>query len=775
MSDKCHCYIYRFSIILPLYFSRFMEILLLKSSTNIREMKILVLFTTMVCLFPAGYAQYIAGERIVLASEIPGLIKQLKNTVGQQRAELLLKIGYGHLYKDGENKADLDSSMLYAQQAVEYSTQIQHASFINESLLLTSMVYMEQKNMPAAKKMLPVLNDSNRLKMLICLGKFDLETQPSAPGGHTFLDSAAQSARAALKLALKLKKLQGETAFLLESIARGYSDQKFHNLAEKQYLLLLDYVDSTGFSAKARVLSWLSRTYTDQGHFYKATNFGIDAEKALNTNSSDADFALVHMNLGNLFSLQEKPEQAVLYFGNLLADPQKYRPFLGMYAIANTYCNNLRKIKPAEEVLPYIQKFKQQCPIGSDYDRSYYHLMLANAYREMKQFGSAEKNYLESIRYGKIAKIPTAGVSLNLGILYNQFNEHEKALGVLNAAEHGWVSEPILANGFLYISRSEAALGNYGQAYDYLLKSKTISDSIFAVNKAKLTQELEVQYQTQKKEADLRIKEENILFLHQRAELIRTVTILIVALLAVIIGLLFWLFRAKLKSNRLITHKNELLQQLVKDKSWLLKEMHHRVKNNLHTIMNLLEFQSVYLHDDALDAIRNSQSRIFSMSLIHQKLYQSDDDAKTIDMASYIPELVAYLKDCFGRRQNLHVNIHMDRSVICYVEDAVPLGLIINEAVTNSMKYAFKNDQNGKIDITLRATGTDKYELIIADNGTGLSKDFNLDTATTLGFQLIKGLSEQLEAQLQVINEDGLKIILSGIAVHRTSKVKTKL
>jgi two-component sensor histidine kinase len=730
----------------------------------------------MVSFFSVGYTQYIEGERIVIATEIPGLVGQLKNTPdGPQRAELLLKVGYGHLYKDGENKADLDSGMLYAQQAADYSTQIKHASFSNESLLLTSMLYMEQKNMPAAKKILPILNDSNRLKMLICLGKFDMHTQPFAPGGHSFLDSAVLSAQAAMKLALKLKMLRAETALLVESIGRGYSDQKFHDLAEKQYLFLLNYVDSAGFSAKARVLSWLSRTYSDQGNFYKATSYGINAEKALNTSSSDADLSLVYMNLGNLFSLQEKTEQAVLYFGKLVADPQKYRPFLGMYAIANTYCNNLRKVKPVEEILSFMQKFKQQCPIQSDYDRSYYHLILANVYREMKQFKLAENNYLESIRYGKSAKTPTAGVSLNLGILYNQSNEHQKALDVLKEAEKSWVSEPILANGFLYISRSEAALGNHGQAYDYLLKSKTISDSMFAVNKARLTQELEVQYQTQKKEADLRIKEDNIQFLRQRAELIRTVTIVILSLLAVIIALLFWLFRAKLKSNKVITHKNELLQQLVKDKSWLLKEMHHRVKNNLHTIMNLLEFQSAYLHDDALDAIRNSQTRIFSMSLIHQKLYQADDDAKTVDMAGYIPELVAYLKDCFGRQHNMHVNINMDHSVVFYVEDAVPLGLIINEAVTNSMKYAFKSDQHGEIDISLQPTGTDKYELIIADNGTGLGKDFNLDTATTLGFQLIKGLSEQLEAQVQVINENGLKVILSGISVHRTSKVKTKL
>jgi two-component sensor histidine kinase len=343
------------------------------------------------------------------------------------------------------------------------------------------------------------------------------------------------------------------------------------------------------------------------------------------------------------------------------------------------------------------------------------------------------------------------------------------------------------------------------------------------VSKEKHTQELEIQYQTQKKEADLRLKEENIRFLNQHAQLLeqdakiqqtkleaasllsenneielklqkkdieiltkssilqlaqieradakRRVTALVIILLAVIIALLVWLFWTKLRSNKVITNKNGLLQQLLKDKSWLLKEMHHRIKNNLHIIMNLLEFQSSHLHDDALEAIKNSQSRIFSMSLIHQKLYQTDD-AKTIDMVYYVPELVSYLKECFSLQHNSRINMDIDHTAF-HVTEAVPLGLIINEAVTNSMKHAFKNNRHGEINISLKATGKDQYELILADNGTGLSEDFDIENATSLGFQLIKGLSDQLEAQLRIVNENGLKITLSAISVYKAIKFKT--
>jgi two-component system, sensor histidine kinase PdtaS len=407
-------------------------------------------------------------------------------------------------------------------------------------------------------------------------------------------------------------------------------------------------------------------------------------------------------------------------------------------------------------------------------------------------------------------------------MLYSQFNYHEKAMAAYKKAEK-WSAgqnELEVANNFAHISQSEAAMGNYQNAYYYLLKSKTVSDSIYVVSKGKYTKELEIQYQTQKKEENIRnlhqhaqllerdariqqakliaasllsrnneieqkLKEKDIESLtnssklqqaeieqaktkSEQAEVIRKITILIIMLLAIIIALLCWSFWTKLRSNKIITRKNGQLQQLLTDKSWLLKEMHHRVKNNLHIIMNLLEFQSTYLQDGALEAIKNSQSRIFSMSLIHQKLYQTDD-AKTIDMAYYVPELVSFLRECFSLQPHFRINMDIDHAAF-HVTEAVPLGLIINEAVTNSMKYAFRKRLSGEINISLKASGANEYELILADNGTGLSEDFDIAHATTLGFQLIKGLSDQLEAQLHIINENGLKIMLSGISVQKTTR-----
>jgi two-component system, sensor histidine kinase PdtaS len=394
------------------------------------------------------------------------------------------------------------------------------------------------------------------------------------------------------------------------------------------------------------------------------------------------------------------------------------------------------------------------------------------------------------------------------------FKMAEKKMSVENS--------PLIAMNSLALARAEAAFGNHENAYRFLLNSKTLSDSIFTVGKARLTDELETQYQTSKKEAELRSKEENILVLHHNAERMeqeakireaklkeasligqrneialqlkakefeilrknsleqqaaidrakarKKLTFLIIGLLSAIVSLLCWLFWSKLKSNKVISDKNSLLQQLVKDKSWLLKEMHHRVKNNLHTIVSLLETQSIYLQDDALQAIQHSQSRIFSMSLIHQQLYQSDD-CKTIDMATYVPELVGSLKESFSLYRTFQMQLDID-PVAFNVDEAVCLGLIINEALTNSMKYAFDAGQRGEIYIRLKATRHDECELVLADNGRGLQKDFDHAKPGSLGFQLIRGLSEQLQASLAIVNDNGLKIVVSGISAYRTNRVK---
>jgi len=208
-----------------------------------------------------------------------------------------------------------------------------------------------------------------------------------------------------------------------------------------------------------------------------------------------------------------------------------------------------------------------------------------------------------------------------------------------------------------------------------------------------------------------------------------------------------------------LSERNFCLGQINEEKDWLVKEIHHRVKNNLQIIISLLNTQSSYLtNTEAREAIRNSQHRMFALSLIHQKLYQADS-LSSIDTTAYIQELISYLLDEYDGEDRVSMQLdlaplHLDVSL------AVPFGLIVNEAVSNTLKYAFPGKAKGAIKLSIRSTDQINYVMEIADDGIGLPHDYDPDTSGSLGTILMKGLSRQLGGQFEIRNADGVMVSL---------------
>ncbi|WP_250124130.1 PAS domain S-box protein [Chroococcidiopsis sp. CCMEE 29] len=200
---------------------------------------------------------------------------------------------------------------------------------------------------------------------------------------------------------------------------------------------------------------------------------------------------------------------------------------------------------------------------------------------------------------------------------------------------------------------------------------------------------------------------------------------------------------------------DEKIKASLKEKEVLLKEIHHRVKNNLQIISSLLKLQSGYIKDKhTLEMFKDSQSRIRSMALIHEKLYQSQDLSK-VDFAEYITNLAAnlfrsYELDPTAINSSLNVE-----SIFLEIDVAVPCGLIINELVSNSLKYAFPDRRKGEIRIHLHSDNQHEIKLIVGDNGIGLPKDFDFQKTGTLGLQLVNNLVEQLEGTIEVNGHSG--------------------
>lgn len=210
-----------------------------------------------------------------------------------------------------------------------------------------------------------------------------------------------------------------------------------------------------------------------------------------------------------------------------------------------------------------------------------------------------------------------------------------------------------------------------------------------------------------------------------------------------------------------ITHRKEdekRLKRSLDEKEAMVQEVHHRVKNNMQVISSLLGLQSMYLEDDKVQsALQESQNRVHSMAMVHEKLYQSKN-LSSVDIKEYLNEIMQYL---LSNYQMDSYNIKTDfqtEQVEMDIKTAAPLGLIINELLTNSLKYAFPNKEG---EITLKICLIDDcYHLLIADNGVGLPSNFKLDQTKTLGLQLVNRLVRQIDGSIELKKVEGTEFII---------------
>jgi two-component sensor histidine kinase/PAS domain-containing protein len=204
----------------------------------------------------------------------------------------------------------------------------------------------------------------------------------------------------------------------------------------------------------------------------------------------------------------------------------------------------------------------------------------------------------------------------------------------------------------------------------------------------------------------------------------------------------------------------EQIQRSLREKDVLLKEIHHRVKNNLQIIISLLNLQSGYIKDEAtLKAVKDGQLRVRSMALVHEKFYQAEELLE-INFGDYISKLCQYLYQAYGDRTNrVKVELNVD-PVSLDMDTAMPCGLLVNEIVSNCYKYAFPDGHSGVISIDFhRLDGA--VQLKIQDDGIGFPAGFDPLTAESLGMQLIQALTSQLDGNLEVERKVGTGFIVT--------------
>lgn len=361
-----------------------------------------------------------------------------------------------------------------------------------------------------------------------------------------------------------------------------------------------------------------------------------------------------------------------------------------------------------------------------------------------------------------------------VGNIYLQLKNYDEAqslhLKSLNLARELKNSEKIKLAGNA-LSTIYAIKGNYKNAYEMSLLLKQVSDSL---NKNEIRQKVlqtRLSYDSLKQIERTKIHQKDILQKQSEIENSKKTMYLTIAALVLVLTLAITFYRgynSTKKTNAIIERqkkeaeeKNVIIENSLKEKEILLKEIHHRVKNNLQIISSLLNLQAKQVKDEETKKIMNeARMRIASMALIHQKIYQSGN-LGSVDMQTYIEQMFQAVETTFNNnKKNIshYINTH---EIILDIDTSIPLGLIINELLTNIYKYAFVNRNAGMIVVTLENKTETEMELKVSDNGIGLPADFNPETRGSLGLKLVKGLANQINGTVRFENKNGTHCLIT--------------
>jgi two-component sensor histidine kinase len=723
----------------------------------------------LVTLQLTAYAQYYPAPKPVDPDKEPGLLNHLKNIrSGKEKIQLLLDLSNLNFNKPLKKETDLDRAMNFAAEASKLSKKLHSQSGYNDAQFFIADIFTEKNDMESAENILKSVNDTTRINLLLDLSfKYWLRENEKKEEDWKNALILAQQAK---DLCIKLHQPEKEI-LALKDIAVVHADQG-NPSAERELLEVIKKYRSIGYLNLHYTYSQLAELNFMRGNPGKALYYSLETIKSMKmTGDSIAagDFYNWHAAICyNNDEYQKSIDYATLAINSYKIHAGKYN--LTKFSIFGIIPKALRRLKRYKDALSYTQNMAKKYPLKNDADKIDYASIIGNIYRDMKEYDKAEGYFARVLELSKKQGVASVVLYLNLGQFYVESGRYTKARPYLYKAldfpenERSSSSERHLQY-MLFLA--DSATGHYLQAIKHLNKNHQLNEAGLREAKDKEVQKLSIQFETAKKESEIKIKDQRISLLKQnarleegklhQANLAKNITIGATLLSVMIMGLLYKQYRNKQKNNLIITQKNEQLRRLLQEKEWLIKEVHHRVKNNLHTVISLLEVQAAYLEDDALKALENSRNRIYAMSLIHQKLYQSDD-VKTIDMAIYIPEMVQYLSDSFDIAGQIHFRLKID-PLNLDVAYAIPLALIINEAVTNSIKYAFPGKSKGEISISL-SDHEGQIKLELADNGIGMDSNIPNTEQDSLGLDLMKGLSKDINAEISFNTNYGTTIIV---------------
>lgn len=520
------------------------------------------------------------------------------------------------------------------------------------------------------------------------------------------------------------------------------------------------------------ILSNMGLTYQKQGDYEKAANHFFQSlnikESLLKSGKHPAEKLMIGSvfdNLGTLFANRKQPDRSYQYYLQAKSAHKQVNDLSGIARVSTnlaSYHTNQSNFDSA--IVYYMEALESFRSTNNQMGISIVYNNLANIQLANLQNPDSAIYYYEKslpIRLGMKDRKGEALIKINLADAYAQKGRFAEAR---NLAEEGkkiaaeLSMKPELADAYMRLAEIYRHLGNFQQAFENQKAFTNTKMELTNEQREKAIEELNTQYEVAKKEqsiAELELsnKEKELENIQQRQQRNLFLFIAIVLLVSAIF-ILFQFFQ-KQKTNRLLADKNDLISKALEEKNILMKEIHHRVKNNLQLISSLLNLQSKSIDDKmALQAINEGKSRVRSMALIHQDLYQTDRFT-TVNVQQYFQKLCNELFQTYNINAD-RISLQLEiENIELDVDTLVPLGLIFNELITNSLKYAFPEETKGQLKISLKETNGELV-LNIKDNGIGYDPEKVRDNS--FGQNLVRSLVNQLEGEMKIQAQEGTNI-----------------
>jgi two-component sensor histidine kinase len=703
---------------------------------------------------------------VEFANNIKSSLK--KNIADTARINLLLMLGkyYADRYQVTLNKIEPDSSMMTLQKAIKFSIRISDDDRKIEGIRLMGETYLLLKDTTRASRCISAtlgyLKMNRRFNQMISAC---ISYGRAAYNAHYPAISEPYFERA---MSIAVENHLKDRVLLIKSWILFGKGINGRNVLRDALRIVAEYKNNN--ENLDRIYYQLAQIYRYNGDIKTALKYALASVKDMDRFRDTAYVSYSYGELALTYDVLGEAEKSVYYYRKTLearaklAMGEEYK-----YRTLGFIVQNLFKLGRPKEALTEVINYEKAFPPQSDYGKAFCDQNKGFCYQALGDYEKAERFYLRLLK-SPVMTLPNDISCLayyDISRFYIKKKEYKAAKFYLKKSNCVTSAFDNLKNYEQLRYIIDSALNNYKSAMQHYANYQRAKDSLFNESTIKEISELQLKYETSKKEKDIALLKKDSQIqrnsLRQAAH-VRNLTFGGIILLSLALLFLYSVLINNRKKSKVIDQKNLKLNHLLEEKDglldekeWLIKEIHHRVKNNLQIVIGLLQRQSSYVDNDiALKAIQNSENRMHAIALIHQKLYQVDT-LDQINTQEYINDLILHLQENADTDGNI-VFVKNIEFILLDVAQAVPLGLILNEAITNAIKYAYPDGQNGKIYVEFKLLPEGFNLLTVRDEGVGFGRNFDMKTIKTMGINLMRGLSKQLGGAFNVNFDNGVVI-----------------